>query len=335
MQFIYYLYKMLNNMSCQLCKNAEANQTGSHLFSAFLVESMLGKRNNEVGYFISASPDLDYRKDVGADPIKEDYILCRGCEQRLSYLEGYISQEFTQKIDKDNFQSNFLEEVVQNIRFKTPSRVNNSAFKLIIYSIFWRASLSKNHLFKSFNLPPEIMEQLRVALNNLLPPYQNFKVEMKRSDWLASLDKNNDVIPDYPFIIIKGDIGKDGNRNSVLVHPNFNQPYHLLLNEYLILLFPSPSNLAIRDDFFDLLKSHNGIEKAIVGKEEALKIIVFKSEEWDKIIEILKKALVKQKLDAIYRKLRIDFFILHKRVPTEDELNMLVDDYLSNQEPEL
>ena len=322
-------------MSCQLCKSAEANQTGSHLFSAFLVESMLGKRNNEVGYFISASADLDYRKDVGADPIKEDYILCRGCEQRLSYLEGYISQEFTQKIDKDNFRSNFLEEIIGNIRLKIPSRVNNSAFKLIIYSIFWRASLSKNHLFKSFNLPPEIMEQLRVALNNLLPSYQNFKVEMRHSDWLASLDKNKDAIPDYPFIIIKGDIGKDGNRNSVLVHPNFNQPYHLLLNEYLILFFPSPADLTIRDDFFDLLKSHNGIENLTVTEEGRLKIVVFRSEQWDKLIDILKDALVKQKLEVIYKKLTFEFFFINNRFPTESELEIIVEHYLSNQEPEL
>lgn len=321
-------------MQCKLCKNNEANQTGSHLFSAFFVESMLGKRDEETGHLITGSPDLDYRKDVGAEPIKEDYILCRGCEQRLSYLEGYISQEFTQKINKQRYSENFPTEQVENLEVKSALRTNTKAFKLIIYSILWRACLTDKPLFKSFLLPDEVMESLRESLDKLLPPYENHKVKMKRPVWLKSIDAD-DQFPDYPFIIIKGLTSEDeNNRNSTFLHPNFNQPYHLLLNEYLILFFPTSSNGKIEDDFFSLREEYKQLEDQKISSDNIVRIVEFDNDQWNRIIRTLKDALVKQKLGAIYKQIGFEFFRSNGRFPNELELKELVGSYLHSQEDE-
>jgi hypothetical protein len=55
---------------CKLCNSAEANQTGSHLMSAFMVTTMIGKREQEVGHLLSKSSIHGYRENVGAEPIK-------------------------------------------------------------------------------------------------------------------------------------------------------------------------------------------------------------------------------------------------------------------------
>ena len=319
-------------MNCKLCNQNEANQTGSHLLSAFFVKSMLGKRGEEIGHLITGSSDFDYRKNVGAESIIENYILCQGCERRLSSLEDYISREFVQKIDEERFKENFPIINKENLKFKILLQINPIAFKLIIYSILWHASLSNKLLFKSFNLPDKIMEDLRSILDRLLPSYKDYKVGKQRS-WLNSLYMDEQETANYPFLIIKGDTAdSENNRNSIFLHPKFNHPYHLLLNEYLILFFTTSSNVKLEDDFFRLKEEYSTIEKVITKQEENIEIIELNHIEWDRIIKILKDALVKQKLDAIYKKLASEFFQLNGHSPDEQEMEKLVKIYLDNQE---
>lgn len=87
---------------CKLCLKKEANQLGSHITSAFLLSSQIGKRGEEKGFTISTDPNQNYGQDVGAEDIKEDYILCSDCEKRLSRIESIYSSAITQKIEKRN-----------------------------------------------------------------------------------------------------------------------------------------------------------------------------------------------------------------------------------------
>ena len=319
-------------MKCKLCNQSEANQTGSHLFSAFLVESMLGKRGKEIGHLITASPELDYKKNVGAKPIIEDYILCRGCEQRLSYLEGYISQEFTKKIDLQEYNINFPTVTIENFTLTTSLRVNPIAFKLIIYSVLWRSSISNNFLFNHFLLPDVIMEDFRVLLNTALPEYKNHKVKIKRSEWLKSLNESQIAIPNYPFTIIKC-VNENGeeNKNFTFLHPEFKQPYHLLLNEYLILFFPSSSNVDIEDDFFSLNKQYPTIDKFSINETEPIRLIQMNNLQWKDLINTLNTTLFKQKLESIYSAQTEIFFKKNGRLPEEQEITEIVRRFIKSQ----
>lgn len=314
---------------CYLCKTNEANQTGSHLFSAFLLESMVGKRDAEKAFFISGGADLEYRKNVGAEPIKEDHIFCRGCEQRLAYLESYISQEFTQKISNDNFRSNFLEGTQHNTNYTTPLHINPIAFRLMFYSIIWRASISNKKLFSAFQLPLEVMNEIRQALNELLPPYKNYKVKMKQSKWLKVLEGKKTVIPNIQFVMIKGVSNDLTNRSSTFIHPLFKNPYHILLNEYLFLCFLS-SQPRFENDFFNLCKENGNMSDFLIKANGELKIIKFDSKKWDRVLDILKEAAVKQKVNAIRESLSSAFFQTVGRLPTQQELELLYNEYLNN-----
>ena len=52
---------------CKLCLKKEANQLGSHITSAFLLSSQIGKRGEEKGFTISTDPNQNYGQDVGAE----------------------------------------------------------------------------------------------------------------------------------------------------------------------------------------------------------------------------------------------------------------------------
>ena len=306
------------------------NQTGSHLLSAFMVESMIGERGHEVGYQITASADLDYRKNVGAEPIKQDYILCRGCEQRLSFLESYVSAEFTQKIDDERYSSNFeLVAAGGRLPYKKCSRVNARAFALLIYSVFWRASIA-SAVFKDFKLSSDVEEHLRSQLNKFLPPYENFKVKAKPKDWTKKLSESTEFIC-YPFIILKCEniLTHDKSRNIIFTHPKFNQPYHFLANEFLLLFFNNDSN-EIKQDYFKLIETFGDIGH-LVNNCEDLRIGILTEEQWNGILNIPKAALEKQKKNAIKKDLFTKFSMEKGRMPTEEEVNALYQEFINSQ----
>ena len=90
-------------MKCKLCKNRVADQTGSHITSAFLLSSQIGKRGEERGCLITTNPEQDYSKNKGDKGIKEDNIFCRDCEKRLGVIKSLYAIEITQKIEEKQF----------------------------------------------------------------------------------------------------------------------------------------------------------------------------------------------------------------------------------------
>ncbi|MDO7845854.1 hypothetical protein Q5H92_05760 [Hymenobacter sp. M29] len=70
--------------TCKLCLEKEATQTGSHIVSAFYIKPVIGLRDKEKSFLITKNPFQDYKENKKAEPIKEDEILCPGCEKRFS-----------------------------------------------------------------------------------------------------------------------------------------------------------------------------------------------------------------------------------------------------------
>lgn len=87
-------------MTCRLCRKKQADQTGSHITSAFLLTSQIGKRGEERGFLITINPNQDYSQNQGDKGIKEDYIFCRDCEKRLGIIESISATEITQKMEE-------------------------------------------------------------------------------------------------------------------------------------------------------------------------------------------------------------------------------------------
>lgn len=276
---------------CHLCQKAEANQTGSHLTSCFMVNSMLGERDNEKGYVIS-SEGGDYTKNQKADSIKEDNVFCIGCESRLSYLEGYFSSEYTNKIDESRYAANFPNREVNGFSICEPTNINPFAFHLLINSVLWRAHISNKPLFVNYRIPKEAAEQIRLTLDTVLPPYENFKVKGKYSKWISELESVKELIEFYPYVILRTELEEqDRTENLIYFSDVEDNPYHHIINEFVILSFFKGEEIEFdKQDFFELSKKYD--LKEVVNEDiDDLKIGNLKLNDWrairDKIYGII------------------------------------------------
>jgi len=257
-----------------------------------MVNSMLGERDEETGHLIS-SDGGDYQKNRKADEIKEDNIFCLGCEQRLSYLEGYFSKEYTNKNDEPQYSVNFPVEESQDISITSPTRVNPSAFHLLINSILWRAHISDKPLFVNYKIPDQAADQIRLTLDTVLPPYENFKVKGKYTKWIKELETVKDIIEFYPYVILRTELTeRDRTENLIYFSHHENNPYHQIINEFVILSFFDKTNIDFeKQDFFELNDKYD-LLVVLNNDIDELKIGVLDLDNWrnirDKLYGILK-----------------------------------------------
>ena len=94
---------------CKLCQKNEAKKRNSHIFSAFFVRDVIGKRGEENSYVVSSDPNIDYEENRKDKTVKTDYILCECCENRIGYVETYFAAEFTQKVNKERVKNKLLD----------------------------------------------------------------------------------------------------------------------------------------------------------------------------------------------------------------------------------
>jgi hypothetical protein len=90
-------------------------------------------------------------------PSYDQYILCRQCDNViLSRLETYASEIFYEKTDlkiEREREIGVTSLIIKDVDYKR--------FKLFLISILWRASISRNSLFKEIDLGPKYEETIR------------------------------------------------------------------------------------------------------------------------------------------------------------------------------
>lgn len=310
---------------CHLCLSTPATQTGSHLLSAFMVESLAGKRGEERTYQISGGADFDYTQNVGASSIVSDNILCIGCEKRLGYVESYISQELIQKISLKAQAPNFpiIKNEVPYI-IKDCLRVNSSAFFLFIASLLFRISLSDSAAFKKFKLKSDEYQLIRRTLHRLLPPYNNFKVKPDKNQWLLFIKTELQKQQFFSFTLISSKSKFNGTANIVLT-PHFIQyPYTLILNEFILLVYFGELNFSnIEEDYF-YLGSVMFDSVALNVIDETIRIAFINDQIWMGIITRMNTMLKEQKLDALGKYFSAQFLLKNHRLPTSAELSLMI-----------
>lgn len=154
---------------CLLCKENDANQTGSHIIPSFLMKRINGdgKRDHEVGFVIKNGIANPYfGRDIYEDKRRsitdneellysrdnydvKDYILCKSCEDFFGSLENKYAPSL-------------------NLSFSTSSntvntKVSSSDALLFWCSLIWRVSVTE-HL--GCRLRQNLEERLRLALIN-------------------------------------------------------------------------------------------------------------------------------------------------------------------------
>ncbi|MDP4087483.1 MAG: hypothetical protein Q8934_23245 [Bacillota bacterium] len=213
---------------CLLCKTNFANKKNSHIYPRFLSTNFLAPNGGAGrGYELGGDKILNSRIKTIQDSPKENYILCDECESFFSVLEGIASATFIdwkEKVSNGEFSLKKIFEGLDVIESKT---IDIKTVTLLIYSIFWRVSISSLKIFKDVKLVQSFENDLRIILLD----YKS----TKKNDYLNLLGKKPEF-QFFPFSIITAKSFKDETAN-ILCAPFSYNPYCIIVDRYSFMLF--------------------------------------------------------------------------------------------------
>ena len=124
--------------------------------------SMLITHDNKRKGFKIDSESADKIQKPFQDTPKEDNILCTSCEKYLAAKEREFANSFYKKFKDPEFYQEFSSFVTNGgIKYKCCSNVDYCNFKLVIYSMLFRASISSLPYFSDTKLNNVQIEKLR------------------------------------------------------------------------------------------------------------------------------------------------------------------------------
>lgn len=305
---------------CRLCLINDADQTGSHITSAFLVASQIGKRGEEHSHVITTNPKQDYSENTGDREIKEDYIFCRDCEKRISFIENIYSSEITNKIEEDRFAENFPMTQIENNKYISCIRINPIAFHLMIYSYIWRASISTNRIYQNLKLSESNEEDLRFTLDLFLPNTIDHKIIQTVENWKKMVENCQDLFNYFPYYLLKAEKLEDKTRNYEFCDNISFDPYQIILNEYIIL--PFFDHMTYQDDFLQVKKFVD--IPALNNNFESPKILIISNEAYLAVINMIQSLAAKQRINEIEEECIIELIDRGETVIDSDTLKRMV-----------
>ena len=210
---------------CALCREAEADKTGSHLAPNFMIHGMFsfdgkGRRNREISmrdylntsermvyYGPEVSPDAinaDHGGDLTDEELEEnvnnlvcDYLFCKACEDRFGILETYYATYYAEWKHEE---------------------VNSRVAYLFWLSVFWRMCVGRMSVFLKGE---DEFEMRRILDENVTS--------------LEDIETGDSDLGDFGYIIWrvkglqKGDSGIFGTRRD-------QSPYMIIVNDMVVLL---------------------------------------------------------------------------------------------------
>lgn len=220
------------NDVCLLCKKNKATATNSHIYTKFITASMFGDKHNKQGGQINTA-NFNYGSNASDTP-KENYLMCPNCENvRLGKLETYISTFFYNRYKDNRFTEKFpidkrFDFITQDLDRMLLAGVHTGMFKLYIYSLVWRASISTLYSFKNFKLTPQLEEVLRNILDTFL--------QQDANDTISFYDSNRWRFFQFPFIIQTHLEQVSAGRNYVMEPMRLDENSLIIyLNEFIII----------------------------------------------------------------------------------------------------
>lgn len=136
---------------CRLCLTSEANHKKSHLITEWLFKKVKGNQGGAKIYPIHVIDNKAvFNRKPSQDALFEKFVLCKGCESYLGFIERYIKNNFyTPFRTPQNFrnQEEFRTITLNPDTITYCEKVNKVIFALFILCQFWRATLSRKPAF--------------------------------------------------------------------------------------------------------------------------------------------------------------------------------------------
>lgn len=147
---------------CKLCRQQPADKENSHIIPKFLAKSLYDLSSPRHSLALHKTGHWEKRQDTP----KEDHIFCSICEKRFEVLETYFSKRMQEFYAFALYPEKFT--VNSGGGLLTWKKVSPVLFRLFVYSVVWRCSMSSIYDFNSFQLSGTVEENLRSILHQNL-----------------------------------------------------------------------------------------------------------------------------------------------------------------------
>lgn len=164
--------KRTPNDACLLCKNKPADKTGSHYTPAGIIKKVIGKRDYEEAYSLTAS-DASTSKFMGRSNLKnasmaiqkpehvEDHIFCSDCEERLGIFESICHPVLDKMVDNFAAGKVPLKKTAKFNSYAVIPKIHPNLMLVYFYSVVWRQALQQLLDLNTNTFDPVFMEDLR------------------------------------------------------------------------------------------------------------------------------------------------------------------------------
>jgi hypothetical protein len=217
--------------SCLLCKNKLATKRNSHILPKFLSTKFLKSNLKHEGFELS-NKNISNPKKI-QDSSKEDYLFCDDCEKYFGVLETISSVLFNNWKIKLTNKEYSQTSICNDLLIIDCNTINKKTIFLFIYSMYWRASISNEDLFRDFKINPQFEEKLRIELLNFQ--------EINQKEYLNKL-LNKSKFKIFPTFITTAQHFPDETANFNLA-PVSESPYWLVCDKFSFLLFEVKNDL--------------------------------------------------------------------------------------------
>lgn len=290
--------------NCKLCREKLAEKKGSHIVPHFLlrrIENIEGKtgRDYELGFYIeefdtksyfgrALQPDKlediygalsDEEIEKNKHPLVVDNFFCADCEYRFSLIESEYSKTLN-TIGNGNFKSGVSSEIGL----------------LFWLSVFWRISINKRSGVELTSGENEISR--RILKRELTQSICS--IDIKKMQTYKDLNR-------ITYKVIRCPNFSDKNPTFLFFHPNFDKPYSLMIDEYIVFLsFKNSYEHYKTRDFFGIQNEVFELTTNCVGTDEEISAITV-----NKLIAVNDDIINKMKtirmahLDKFFNKLHI------------------------------
>jgi hypothetical protein len=168
------------------------------------------------------------------DTPKEDFILCKTCEKGIEILETYFARAIEQINSYKNLPKEFRLLQIGTQQFLECNNIHPTLFKLFLYSLIWRASISSLFAFLSFKLSSHDEERLRNFLNSNL--------SADKISLFKALDNISDI-PLYHSCIIKPKERSASSRGIFSISSMSDTAHALLLIDFAIFFYTDETSI--------------------------------------------------------------------------------------------
>lgn len=233
--------------NCKLCLIRLADKRNSHIIPKFMCKGLF--EDAEPRHALSINRQGKGRKIQ--DTPKEDFILCAICEKRIEILETHFARVIEEIHSYKDLPEKFNIAKIGTQQYIECNDIHPTLFKLFLYSLVWRASISNLFEYLPFKLSKLDEERIRHFLNSNL--------SITKTSLFETLKDIGDV-PLYHSCIIKPKEKSASSRGIFSISSMSDNAHALLLIDFALFFYTDETSIGFVLERF----SNKQNEKVIV-----------------------------------------------------------------------